>query len=160
MKTTREGITLTISDIAFAGSITAAIHAACKESDPLASGTIGPSFACSGPGTGWSFDYDEIDYAKRALSDEYGAAGYVDADDGRLATLDDDGDLVWSDESVVALECPGEDEALDEPEALAKMYRGIISGRCIADDLRDWKDLLKRVRAAADALDEIDADDL
>jgi hypothetical protein len=77
---------------------------------------IGPSFATSGPGAGWSRHYDVHDYARRALDEYFGALSYIDSSDGREATLSDDGSVVWSEESVVEIELPTVEEALADPD--------------------------------------------
>lgn len=78
---------ITINDIAEHGSISAAIEARCSESDTIASGVIGSSFATSGPGSGYQHNYDATDYAERALAGDYGASSYIDSYDGREATM-------------------------------------------------------------------------
>lgn len=103
---------LTIRNIT--DSISSMIEAYARESDSVASGVIGSSFSTSGPGSGWSQQFDVRDYAKRALSEDYGASSYIDSDDGREATLDSDGNLEWSDESVVEIELPSVEEALED----------------------------------------------
>ena len=99
---------ITLSMIDEHGSIAAAIEAACEEHDTLASGIIGPSFDTSGPGAGWSRQFGAADYAARALEGEDGALGYIDSSDGRLATMEE-GELVWSEETVVEVVDDNED---------------------------------------------------
>jgi len=107
---------ITIEQVAEAGNnVASAIEAACKDHESIASGVIGPSFACSGPGSGWQRNYDVSDYAKRALSDDYGTSSYIDCSDGWEATLDEDGDVAWSEESVIELVCPSLEEAMESP---------------------------------------------
>lgn len=98
-------------------TIAAAIEAIAAEHDTIASGVIGPSFSTSGPGSGWSKQHDCHDYARRALSADYGAVSYIDSSDGREATMNDDEELEWSDESVVEIELPSVEEALEDPAA-------------------------------------------
>lgn len=148
MKTTLDSITLTIRDIGSDG-IQEAIIAACESSDYLASGTVGPSFACSGPGSGWQRNFGASDYAERALSDEVGAAGYVDASDGRLATLDDEGDVVWTDDSVVYLIAPTAEETDDDPETAQAMVDAIDSEHCVEGD-GDWRLVRALLRVSED----------
>jgi hypothetical protein len=156
--TTDSSITLTISDISASGSIAAAIIAACKESDYLSSGIVGPSFSTSGPGSGWSKQHTADDYASRALSDDHGAAGYV-ADDGRLATLDADGEVEWSDESVVTLESPTVADVDESLDAVRQMVAAIDSGHCTAEHPSDWDDIRAWVEVSrADALERIDGE--
>lgn len=79
---------ITITDVVRHGSISAAIIAKAQDHDSIASGIIGPAFSTSGPGPGWQRNHDVSDYAARALDEDYGAASYIDADDGREATRD------------------------------------------------------------------------
>lgn len=78
---------ITFSDYLEHESISAAIEAKAQESDAIASGIIGPSFACSGPGSGWQKNFDVADYAERALASDYGATSYIDSSDGTMAEL-------------------------------------------------------------------------
>lgn len=133
------GVTLTISDVSHAGSVGEAIIAACTMSDYLSSGIIGPSFSTSGPGPGWSKQHSASDFAARALAED--AVGYIDAADGRLATLDDDGDVEWSDESVVVLEAPTDAQVDEMPEAARQMAEAIESGHATAKRANDWGDV-------------------
>jgi hypothetical protein len=116
---------ITLKDIQEYGSISAAIEEFAKKSDYVASGVIGPSFATSGPGSGWSRQFDETDYAERALKDEFGASSYIDSEDGREATLDENGDLVWSEESVVDIEIPSFAEILENTDAWNEMNKSL-----------------------------------
>ena len=140
MKTTR--VMLDMDDIRKHGSVAKAIEAACAESDHLSSGVVGPSFATSGPGPGWSRDYGAEDYAGRALSAEHGASGYVDSSDGRLATLEVDEDedsesVVWSAESVVELEAPDQ-EAVDADTKTAWLMVEALESRQCVRGAGDW----------------------
>lgn len=128
---------ITLSHIVEHGSISAAIEALCKESDTVASGVIGSSFACSGPGSGYQRNYDVTDYAKRALSGDYGALSYIDSSDGREGELDDDGDVEWSDESVVEIELPSVEEALESPIAWGVIRASAADYGVAQDDIDD-----------------------
>jgi hypothetical protein len=97
-------------------SIADAIEEIAREHDSIASGIIGPSFSTSGPGPGWSKQHDCHDYARRALSGDYGAGSYIDSSDGREATLNDEDEIEWSDESVVEIELPTVEQALEDME--------------------------------------------
>lgn len=99
-----------ISHVEYHGSISAAIEAKCEASDCIASGVIGPAFSTSGPGSGWSCQYGVRDYAERALADDYGATSYIDSSDGREATLNESGKVVWSEDSEVEIIMPTIDE--------------------------------------------------
>ena len=149
-------ITLRISDIASSGSVSAAIISSCESSDYLASGVIGPSFSTSGPGSGWQRQHDATDYASRALDDDYGARGYVDAGDGRLATLDDDGEVEWSEESIVAARIPDSDEVDEYPDAARAMLEAVESG-LICGQIENWADVAALLSVSVeDALGQIE----
>ena len=154
-------IKINISDVVMSdNSVTSAIHAYAKESDAIASGVVGQSFATSGPGAGWSKQYDESDYAQRALgdSDDGGARYYLDADDGRVAELDASGDVVWSDESMICLVCPDTDDATEYPDALRAMAAA-LSTHADHSPMSEWRALAKSLRAATDALECISTED-
>ena len=149
-------IKIDISDVNSAGSVEEAIHEWCRNSDEVASGVVGPSFACSGPGSGWQKNFDEADYASRALSDDHGAVAYIDVADGRVATLDDAGDVVWSDSSEVVLAVPDTDDALQYPDALMQMAVAVRDYHHAASDTAEWDTLLSRIRAAAEKIEGIE----
>jgi hypothetical protein len=136
---------INITQIAQHGTIAAAIEAAAAEHDSIASGVIGSSFSTSGPGSGWSRQHDVNDFAARALSDEYGAGSYIDSSDGREATLDEEGDLEWSDESVIELITPTLEEALEKPEAFAVMLEGAQGVHGVNVYESEWSDLAREV---------------
>lgn len=98
-----------------ADSIKEAIEELAEESDEFASGVVGPSFATSGPGSGWSQRFDVTDYAERALAGDFGAVYYVDSDDGTYAELDEDDDVVWSEESCLDIDIPTVEEIVKYP---------------------------------------------
>jgi hypothetical protein len=108
-------------------SIADAIEEIAREHDSIASGIIGPSFSTSGPGSGWSKQHDCHDYARRALGGDYGAGSYIDSGDGREATLNDDDEIEWSEESAVEIELPSIEEALNNPEEWAIIKRDAAS---------------------------------
>jgi hypothetical protein len=148
---------ITIEQVVEAGNnVASAIEAACKDHDSIASGVIGPSFATSGPGSGWSKQYDASDYAERALSGDYGASSYIDSSDGREATLDELEELDWSDESVIELVCPSLAEAMEYPDA----YEAMIAALHLHDAETDpgpWNDLEERVDSQEKVQEIIDA---
>jgi hypothetical protein len=122
---------ITLSMIDAHLSIQDAIESACEGHDTLASGVIGPLFSTSGPGVGWSKRHDELaaDYADRALDGADGAIGYIDSSDGRLATIEE-GELVWSEETVV--------EVVDDNEEVSEatmelLEAAIESGHVVSD---------------------------
>lgn len=138
-----------------ATSIADAIEKIAQEHDSIASGIIGPSFATSAPGPGWSKQYDVSDYAKRALADDYGATSYIDSEDGREATLNDAGEIEWSDESVVEVELPSVEQALENPDEFA------ILARAAADfgNKEEWEALIEKIEnypTRQEALERID----
>lgn len=152
---------ITLRDVRRAGSVSAAIEAECESSDSVAAATpaalSGQTFATSGPGPGWSRQFDANDYAARALAD--GAVSAIDPDDGREATLAD-GEVDWSDESVIELVCPSIEDAVDDPATVAIMVQAVIDHHHAASDCGEWRRLIEAMRAAAAALDDIDLDDL
>lgn len=170
-------VKIDIDDVRHAGSVEAAIIAACKESDSVASGVVGMEFATSGPGTGWSKQYGPDEWSREAFS--RGAVAYVDETDGRVLRTepwegqDNNGKAVytdigggeyvlgdWSSESEVCVTCPDEDDALSYPEIFAEMARSVIDHHGPMSDRRAWRELISRIKEAADALDGIDADDI
>lgn len=127
-------------------SVAAAIEAKALKSDSIASGIIGPSFSTSGPGPGWSKNHDASDFARRALSLDYGADSYIDSDDGREATLKE-GKLVWTDNSVIELQTPSLDEALEAPAAYEEMAKGAKGPHAYNVYESEWADLARKVAA-------------
>ena len=121
------------------GTIKETIEELCSESDTIASGVIGPSFSTSGPGSGWSRQHDACDYAERALSDEYGVLYYIDSADGRRAELDSDGEMEWSDESVVEIILPTIEEALEDPVATASLLADAANYGADEDEIESLK---------------------
>ncbi len=136
---------ITLEQVAENGnSVSSAIEAACNAHDSIASGMIGPSFACSGPGSGWQRNYDVSDYAERALADDYGASSYIDSGDGREATLDEDGELEWSDESVIELVCPTLEQAMENRGAYDAMSEALTI-HCAETDMDAWETLEEHI---------------
>ncbi|OJY94413.1 MAG: hypothetical protein BGP25_05325 [Lysobacterales bacterium 63-13] len=143
-------ITITLRDVERHGSIRAAIIATCNEHDLYASGDLGgPTFATSGPGLGWSRQFDAMDYAGRALSDEYGAAGYIDAADGRMATLCDEGEIEWTDQSVVSLDDVTSAEILDADRDTLRNVQDAIDSQVVRPG-NGWDDLDAIIEAMED----------
>ena len=177
-------IRLSLDDVVHAGGgVEEAIQAWCAESGHTSTGIVGPSFATSGPGPGWSRHYDVDDFARRAA--EEGALYYVDWHDGRMVeveTVDDDergedgewpddvifemgGDRCrlggWSDASVVELVCPDFDEAIqpDHIAAVAAMARAVIAHHYAESDCAAWRRLIETIRTAGEAVADIAPDD-
>mgnify|MGYP000844097660 FL=1 len=156
-------ITITMSDVLRHGGIRDALIDACDKSDTVACGVIGPAFATSGPGSGWSKQYDETDFAARAF--EGGALAYLDLDNGRLATSPDwDRDeyagqpIEWTDESVVCLECPDIQEAIDEPGVFAEMAAAVAEIHDAESNCREWAKMLASIRKLAECIEEVQID--
>ena len=112
----KDQIIITLEKVFYAGSLRQAIvdEAHSQEFD-LADSTAmaGQTFATSGPGSGWTRKFTSIDYAQRILDDDYAESGNrdgkaLDPDDGRIAMWAED-EIIWSDESIVELECPDVD---------------------------------------------------
>jgi hypothetical protein len=164
-KKVRAHVTIDLADVESAGGVTAALAQWCADSDDTSCGVIGPSFATSGPGSGWCAQFDETDYAPRAFAD--GALYYLDKDDGRLASSPEWTDdlysgqpVEWTDESVVRIECPSIEDAIQSPTLVAEMAQAIIDYHNAESDLAMWHKLLVEIRNVAKAIEDIDLDDL
>lgn len=158
-------VTIDLDDVIRAGGVDQALAAWCEASDDTSCGVVGPSFSTSGPGSGWSKQHDASDFAERAMYG--GALYYLDTDDGRLALspewtddLYEGQDIEWSEDSVVRIECPTADEALEQPVLVAEMAQAVIDYHGPESDRKAWRSLLEQIKAAAEAFDDIDADDL
>lgn len=154
-------VVINLSDVVAAGGVRQAIEAFCEQSDTVSCGVIGQSFATSGPGPGWSKNFGANDFASRAF--EGGALAYIDADDGRVkrdlgGCYYTEGE--WSDESEVYVECPDIEDAMEHPEFAAEMAESVIDHHHALSDVSAWKGLIEQIQAAADAFEDIDADDL
>jgi hypothetical protein len=149
-------IRITLGDVVESGSIEAAIESHCHESDRYATGVVGPSFATSGPGAGWSTQYGPADFARRAI--EEGAEAYIDLDDGRVATLADDGTIEWSEESVIEMVVPSIDEVAENPTEAAEMARGAFGLHACKSDRRAWAKLVESVRSMYESMEDIEVD--
>jgi len=166
-------VTIDLDDVRKAGGVKQALTKWCEESDDTSCGIIGMEFATSGPGPGWSKTFGADDFASRAF--EGGAMHYLDIDDGKLksALLAEEGDEDatadmgggyftegdWTDESVVRIECPDVEDALEHPVLAAEMARAVIQRHGPESDVAEWKKLVEEIKSAADAFDKIDADD-
>ena len=174
-------VTIDLDDVRSAGGVKQALAAWCEDSDDTSCGIVGPSFSTSGPGSGWSVQHNENDYARRAFTE--GALHYLDVDDGKLMSVaeatederDKDGNLPddvltdiggcvyrigeWTDESVVRIECPEMDDAMAVPKLVAEMASAVIAHHHAASDCNAWRTLIAQIREAAEALENIDLDD-
>jgi hypothetical protein len=149
-----------MSHVLMHGGIREALTDACDKSDTVACGVIGPAFATSGPGSGWSKQYDETDFAERSF--EGGALAYLDLDNGRLATSPEwtegeyDGQPIeWTDESVVCLECPDIQEAIDDPEVFAEMAAAVAELHDAESNCREWAKMLASIRKLAECVEDV-----
>lgn len=103
-------IEVTLQDVIDAGGdFPAALRAVIEDRDDVmladSSAMDGHTFATSGPGIGWTRNFDCNDYAQAALDMGFLA---IDSDDGRITDVSDDwewdntsDDWEWSPESVV-----------------------------------------------------------
>lgn len=179
MEARKGHIQIDLHDVFEAGSIEEAIVEWCRQSLTTSSGVVGPTFATSGPGSGWSKKFGAEDFALCALKE--GAAHYVNEHDGRMLSAlpvdedeDDEGDDEdietdiggcryrvgdWTEESVVRIEVPDIEDAIRHPNEVAEMAKAVISHHHSYSDCDEWKDLVLRVQRLAEALDEIDPDD-
>jgi hypothetical protein len=163
-QTTKAHVTIDLDDVRHADgqTIESAILAWAERSDTTASGTVGPAFSTSGPGPGpgWSQTHDASDFAERAVSDEYGALAYIDESDGRLAArpgwteegTSGEHELEWSDDSVVRIECPSIEDAIEHPAIVAEMVRSVIDYHGVCSDRKEWHDLIQQIQSASEEL--------
>lgn len=81
-----------------------------------------------------------------------GAMVYIDTDDGRACHLDI-GD--WTDDSVVCIDVPTIDEALQHPDLARSMWTSVRSYHYSCSDISGWKELideLKEIEGAVQTL--------
>jgi len=120
-----------------------------KANDEFATGVIGPSFACSGPGSGWQKAYYITDYAYRALFDNE-ALYYLDLKDGTVAYLDDNNKMQWTKSPVVYFVCPEIEDAIDAPEDTAAMAKAVREIHGVVDE---WEILIAKIQKLSEAFD-------
>jgi hypothetical protein len=168
-----KSITITLADVLASEkkTVESAIIAWCEGSDDTScSATIG------GP---WGQEYNCTDYARRAI--EEGALYFIDEADGRMCKAiqdtdydpdeDEDENIIcndggyfrigdWTESSVIFLECPSIEEAIENPKAVAEMAQAIIDYHSAYPDKQSWKNLIEDIRAASEALEGIDIDGL
>jgi hypothetical protein len=96
-----------------------------------------------------------------------GAIYYLDLDDGRVAyapewehDLYDGEEIVWTDDSMICLECPSIDDAIEYPQFAAEMAAAVIETHNANSNKAEWSKIVRAIKAAADAMADIDADDL
>lgn len=159
MTTAPKMISIDLDDVRWAGGVEQALHAYCEASDQVGSGVVGPAFSTSGPGPGWSRNHDASDFAARAM--EEGVPYYLDTDDGRIAFAPNRGqDIEWTDESMIRLECPDIDDAMEYPAMVAEMAQAVIDTHGTLSDRKAWAELVRQIQVAGEAVSDIDADDL
>lgn len=167
-------VIIDIDDVRKAGGVVAAIEKRANESSELAAGVVGMAFATSGPGPGWTKQYGPDEWSREAFSG--GALAYIDAEDGRVRRAEPAEEWTpadqlhhdlgggaytvgdWSGESEVCVECPAEEDALEYPELVAEMARSVVKYHYDLSPVKDWKQLVEKIKAAAEALDDIDPD--
>lgn len=172
-------IHIDLDDVVRAGSVEAAICAAVEDYPMLlanSSAMGGQTFATSGPGGGWTRTFDAQDYARAAIRQEIGMSGCLPSDimainpeDGRVArgvNPEDgpfeqcvekwDGSLTWSSDSLICLDVPSEEDALDYPLNMAAMARLAFEVHDDRSPLGEWRRLLGIIRTAAKAIEGIE----
>ena len=150
-------VTIDLNDVMRHGSVSDAIIALAESDDATFSGIVGPSFSTSGPGAGWSRTHDANDFAERAF--DQGALYYLDADDGRLAAQDEESgkwDGKWSVDSVVAIEVPNIDDALDRPAEFAELFKAAVETHSACSDVDGFRELIAKCSALADACADVE----
>jgi hypothetical protein len=137
-------LSINIYDVDKAGSVSDAIVEAAGNNDTVACGVQGCPES--------TFDSTDT-YATRALEGESGMVYYVNENTGLVAEIKD-GDLVWSEYSGIELVVPSEDDALQFPEALGQMFRGVKDYHDHFSKVLKWEKLVDRIRVAAYQLDD------
>lgn len=169
-------VQIDLYDVIAAGSVNEALQKWCGKSDHTSCGVVGPSFSTSGPGSGWSVQHDEDDFALRAMVE--GAVYYLDTTTGRLIEAESAEDAEWGEdgvhrdmggglfrvgdwsaESAVEIVCPDADDAIESPAALAEMARSVIDYHHAASDCAAWRKLIAEIRDTAEALENLDLSD-
>ena len=180
-------VTIDLDDVVAAGGVAEAIFARCLDSDTYGSGYTQSSESQPTFAVQWREGLDITGYAARMI--EGGALHYIDHSDGRMVSavpvheIDgewydaDGGDVVdidevihdfggghsvlggWSSDSVVALECPEIEDAIEHPEAAAQMAREVMT-HAACSDRTAWRELIIAIQAAGEAMSDIDADKL
>lgn len=159
-----------------AGSVEQAIVQNCPDDILVADSSAmgGQTFATSGPGPGWTCEFDASDYAKECIESDIANGGgapsessAINPETGRLAHGVDpagdeewDGEIDWEEDSCVCIECPSIEDAIDDPKTTATMAQAVIDHHSAESDTEEWAQLIRRIRAAAEALEDIDLDDL
>jgi hypothetical protein len=95
---------LSIAEIKSAGSIASAIEAQAANSNTFASSAIGPVFPPAGPDLGWSPSKKATALAKRSLAG--GVQYFINSSNGRMAELNGDGEVEWSEETAIEVDLP------------------------------------------------------
>lgn len=97
----------------------------------------------------------------------HGALYHADPTTGRVAwspTWTDDDyagqPIVWTDDSMVRVECPSLQDAIQHPRAVAEMARAVCLYHGPRSDRRAWASLIRQMQAVGEAFAHIDADEL
>lgn len=103
---------------------------------------------------------EALTWDSESEADEYLEDGYEgERETDRVVCLSQP-EVEWSDESVVELVCPDVDDALENPEQVAEMAEAVIQYHGPMSDKAEWKKLIESIKDAAEALSDVDADDL
>jgi len=175
---TKEIVRIDLDDVRSFGSIENAIAGVCVNSEILvadSSAMGGQTFATSGPGPGWTQQFNSGDYAHAAIQQDIAESGcapssssVINPSDGRIGHgMDNDeedeeedwsGKIQWEDESSVCVDCPSIKDAVEKPAIVAEMARAAIEIHCDHSNLKEWEELVTAIRKAADKFSDIDFD--
>jgi hypothetical protein len=175
---TKEIVRIDLDDVLEFGSIENAIAGVCANryreilvADSSAMG--GQTFATSGPGSGYTQQFDSGDYARAAIQQDVAESGcnpsessVIDPSDGRIGHGVDNedeeedwsGEIQWEDESSVCVDCPSIEDAVGKPDIVAEMASAAIGIHYDHSDLEEWEELVTAIRKAADEFSDIDFD--
>ena len=67
-----------------------------------------------------------------------------------------DGEISWTDESCVEVDCPSVEDAMDYPQITAEMARSVVDYHHTESDVNEWSELLSKVRTLTEALEGIE----
>ena len=66
----------------------------------------------------------------------------------------------WSDASVVRLECPDIEDAIENPTVAAEMAQAVIDTHTAESDVSEWRKLIVAIKAAGEAFADVDETEL
>ena len=164
-------VVIDFDDVRKNGSVRRAILAWAERDNITSSGVIGQEFDVSGPGSGWRISFGVNEFAKRAIQE--GALHYIDCDDGRLVSREAWNDIPekcgwrdmngepfevsdWSTESVVRIECPTLEDAVAHPAIFCQIVESVVEFHYPMSDVEAFRALIGQIRAAAEAIEDID----